>query len=149
MHSTLIQTFIPADSYPVADATPYFLSRIPAGFPSPADDYLEDGLDLNTYLIRRKASTFMFGVTGDSMIGAGILDGDKVVVDRSITAQHGHIVVAVVASEYTLKYLVKISGSIELHAANPKFKPAKFNEASDLQIWGVVIGVVRRYSARG
>ena len=83
------------------------------------------------------------------MIGAGILDGDKVVVDRSITAQHGHIVVAVVTGEYTLKYLANNSGGVELHAANPKFKPVKFNEASDLQIWGVVIGVVRRYSARG
>lgn len=93
---------------------PHISHRIAAGFPSPATDYVEEGLDLNAYLIQHKVSTFVFTVKGDSMIGAGILSGDKLVVDRSIEARHKQIVVAVINQEYTVKRLYKRAGVIEL-----------------------------------
>ena len=125
------------------------LHRISAGFPSPAADYADEGLDLNTYLVRNKPATFMFIVRGDSVIGAGIFDGDIVVVDRSVRAKHKDIVVAVVDAEYTIKRLYKFRGRVELHPENPKYQPITFTEDSTLEIWGVVVGVVRRYPAKG
>jgi DNA polymerase V len=121
------------------------LSRIRAGFPSPAADYTEDGLDLTTYLVRRPASSFFFGVVGDSMAGAGILDGDKVIVDRSLTACHRDIVVAEVADGYTLKRLILRDGRAELHPENPEFAALVPGEGEELRVWGVVTGLVRRY----
>lgn len=118
-----------------------------AGFPSPAGDYAEDGLDLNTYLIQNKPATFMFTVRGESMIVAGIHDGDKVVVDRALKPQHKDIVVAVVNGEYTIKRLFKYKGRIELCPENPDFPSITFSEGQELQIWGVVVGVVRRYAS--
>jgi DNA polymerase V len=120
--------------------------RISAGFPSPAGDYVEDGLDLNNYLIQNKPATFMFTVRGESMIVAGIHDGDKVVVDRALKAKHKDIVVAVVDGEYTIKRLYKYRERLELRPENPNYPPITFNEGSELQIWGIVVGVVRRYA---
>ena len=120
--------------------------KLSAGFPSPAGDYAENGLDLNGYLIKNKPATFMFTVKGDSMLGAGICDGDKVVVDKALKAKHKDIVVAVVDSEYTIKRLYQLRGRIELQAENPNYQAITFNEGSELQIWGVVVGVVRKYS---
>lgn len=148
-NQTLDQACQPVAAYAPRAETPYLLFPIPAGFPSPAADHIEEALDLNAYLIRRKSSTFLFGVSGDSMMGAGILDGDKIVVDRSIEPRHGHIVVGVVNSDYTVKRLIKKAGAIELHSANPKFPPLLFNDGAELQIWGVVVGCVRRYSVNG
>ena len=122
--------------------------RISAGFPSPAADYVEDGLDLNNYLIQNKPATFMFTVRGESMIVAGIHDGDKVVVDRALKAKHNDIVVAVVDGEYTIKRLYKYRGRIELRPENPDYQPITFTEGHELQIWGVVIGVVRKYTSK-
>ena len=93
--------------------------RLSAGFPSPAADYAEDGLDLNDYLVRRKSATYMFTVKGNSMIGASIEEGDKVVVDRSLRPRHNDIVVAVVEAEYTIKRLYKHRGRVELRPENP------------------------------
>ena len=121
--------------------------RISAGFPSPAGDYAEDGLDLNSYLVQNKPATFMFTVRGESMIGAGICDADKVVVDRALKAKHNDIVVAVVDGEYTIKRLYKYRGRIELRPENPEYQPITFSEGNELQIWGVVVGVVRRYAS--
>lgn len=123
--------------------------RLSAGFPSPAADYAEDGLDLNDYLVRRKSATYMFTVKGDSMIGASIEEDDKVVVDRSLRPRHNDIVVAVVDGEYTIKRLYKYRGRVELRAENPAYRPMVFQEGSELEIWGVVVGVVRRYPQRG
>ncbi len=125
-----------------------FNHRLSAGFPSPAADYSEDGLDLNTYLVRNKAATFMFTVKGDSMIDAHIAEGDKVVVDCSLRPAHGDIVVAVVAGDYTIKRLFKHRGRLELRPENPAYQPIVFQEGSELEVWGVVVGVVRRYSHR-
>jgi hypothetical protein len=94
-----------------------------AGFPSPAADYAEEGLDLNDYLIRNKPATFLFTVRGDSMIGASIEDGDQVIVDRALTPNSYDIVVAVVAGEYTLKRLRLFADRAELHAENRKLPP--------------------------
>jgi len=79
------------------------------------------------------------------MQGAGILDGDKVVVDRSVPARHGHIVIAVVDGEFTLKRLYQRHNRLELHPDNPAFPPIRLTEGKQLEIWGVVVGVVRRY----
>jgi len=122
--------------------------RISAGFPSPAGDYVEDGLDLNNYLVQNKPATFMFTVRGESMIVAGIHDGDKVVVDKALKAKHNDIVVAVVDGEYTIKRLYKYRGRIELRPENPDYQPITFTEGHELQIWGVVIGVVRKYTSK-
>lgn len=119
--------------------------RISAGFPSPAADYAEDGLDLNDYLVRNKPASFMFTVKGDSMMNAGIVEGDKVIVDRSINAKSKDIVVAVVNGEYTIKRLYKTDAKVELRPENPAYQPIVFKEGSELEIWGVVVGVVRRY----
>ena len=124
---------------------PLAAHRVPAGFPSPATDYLEDGLDLNAYLVQHPAATFLFSVQGHSMQGAGILDGDKVVVDRAVDARHGHIVVATVDGEFTLKRLYQRHNRVELHPENPAFPPIQFTGSTQLQIWGVVVGVGRRY----
>ena len=124
---------------------PQFVSRLSAGFPSPATDYMEDGLDLNTFLVRHKAATFAFAVKGNSMRDAGIVDGDKVLVDRSVTPRHGQIVVAVVNGDYTIKRLHSLAGCVELHAEHPDFLPRKFEDGEQLEVWGVVVGVIRRY----
>ncbi|MET3120020.1 DNA polymerase V [Undibacterium sp. GrIS 1.8] len=143
--ATLHQTPLAAASNPELAGVPLFVQKVPAGFPSPADDYVEETLDLNTYMIRHKASTFVFTVQGDSMIGAGIFDGDKVVVDRAIDPRHGHIVIAVINNDYTVKKLFKWRGVIELRAENPAYQPIRFSDTDELQIWGIVIGVLRRF----
>ncbi len=122
--------------------------QLKAGFPSPATDYVEETLDLNAYLIANQAATFVFQVKGESMTGAGIFEGDKVIVDRSINPLSGDIVVAVVGGEYTLKRLIQVAGRIELHPENPDFQPIVFKGDTELQIWGVVVGSIRRYHQR-
>lgn len=126
---------------------PLFVQAIPAGFPSPACDYTEEGLDLNAYLVKHKAASFFFEVEGDSMVGAGIFDGDKVLVDRSIEPKHGHIVVAVINNEYTLKRLYRYRGVLELRPENPAYPVIRLKDAEELQVWGVVIGSVRKFRA--
>lgn len=123
--------------------------RISAGFPSPAADYADEGLDLNTYLIRNKASTYFLMVRGLSVIEAGIFDGDIVAVDRSLQAMHKDLVVAIVDGEFTIKRLFQTNDRIELHPENSDFEPIKFTDGMELQIWGVVTGVVRRFAVRG
>lgn len=125
-------------------ATPMFVSRISAGFPSPATDYMEDGLDLNEYLVQHKAASFLFEVKGDSMRNAGIIDGDKVVVDRSIEPRHGKIVIAIVEGEFTIKRLYRRAGRIELRPENPAYPVIAIQPDAQLEIWGVVAAVVRR-----
>lgn len=123
---------------------PLYLSRISAGFPSPADDYVENALDLNAYLVRHPAATFMVRVSGDSMIGAGIEDGDILVVDRSEEAAHGRIVVAVLDGELTVKRLHDRRGVRMLVAENPKYPPLRLGPGQEVRIWGVVVGVARK-----
>jgi DNA polymerase V len=135
---------------PVGDAVdislPIFTSRVQAGFPSPADDHLEDTLDLNTHLIRHKESTFFVRSQGESMLGAGIHPGDILVVDKSLIAKSGKIVIAMVDGEFTVKRLNKYKGKITLKAENPEFKDIVINEGSELIIWGVVTSVIHQYA---
>ncbi|MGZ9712611.1 LexA family protein [Glaciimonas sp. GNP009] len=143
---SLAQYALAAVIAPEACPVPLFLIKIPAGFPSPAADYVEEGLDLNTYLVKHKAASFYFTVEGDSMTGAGILAGDRVLVDRSIEPKHGHIVVAVISNEFTLKRLYRRRGVVELRPENPAYKVIVVSDDDDLQIWGVVAGVVRKFA---
>jgi len=106
-------------------ALPYFEGRVPAGFPSPAEDYLEVPLDLAEYLVENKAATFMMRVTGDSMTEAGIQDGDLLVVDRSIKPVTGSIIVVAVNGEYTVKRLRRGADCVWLDPANPRFQPVR------------------------
>lgn len=127
-----------------AQLTPMYSHSISAGFPSPADDYIEDRLDLNELLINNKSATFFLRVKGDSMVNAGIQHGDIIVVDRSLQAGHRSIVVAVVDGELTVKRLITRSGSAELHAENPKYAPIRLQEGQELTIWGVVTSSVHQ-----
>ena len=126
-------------------ALPLFGSRISAGFPSPADDYVEDMLDLQKLLVEHPAATFYLRVTGDSMSGAGILSGDILVVDRALEPAHDAIVVASVDGELTVKRLYHRNGWVALVAENPAYAPIEIDEAMDMRIWGVVCGVVRKF----
>jgi DNA polymerase V len=98
--------------------------------------------------VQNKPATFLFTVKGDSMTGASIEEGDKVIVDRALNPKHNDIVVAVVDGEYTLKRLYKYKGRIELRAENTAYPPIEFKDGNELLVWGVVVGVVRRYSKR-
>jgi DNA polymerase V len=117
---------------------PVFSSKVQAGFPSPADDYIEGYLDLNSKFIRHPSSTFVLQATGDSMIEAGIFSGDWLLVDRSIEATDGRIVIAAVNGELTVKRLSSKQGTVQLLPANPKFKPIDISDGSEMVIWGVV-----------
>ncbi len=131
----------------VARALPLFLSRVPAGFPSPAVDYLEGELDLNELLIRNPSATFYVRLAGDSMIKAGLFDGDILVVDRAVKARHKHIVVAVLDGELTVKRLWSRGGVVELRPENPSYEPIRIADGQELTVWGVVIGCVRQFKA--
>ncbi|PWY56527.1 DNA polymerase V [Legionella qingyii] len=117
---------------------PVFASKIQAGFPSPADDYIEGYLDLNTKFIKHPSATFVLQATGDSMVDAGIFSGDWLLVDRSIEPSDGRIVIAAVNGELTVKRLSKTRGRVQLLPANPKFNPIDITEEDEMVIWGVV-----------
>ena len=125
-----------------AQALPLYLSRIKAGFPSPADDYLDKKLDLNEHLIKHPASTFFVKVKGDSMVGAGIHSGDILVVDRSIERKDKRIVVAVVNGDFTVKRIARKGHKLSLLAENDKYAPIEINDGMDFEIWGVVMHVI-------
>ena len=119
-----------------------YLSRIKAGFPSPAEDYLDKKLDLNEHLIKHPASTFFVKVKGDSMIGAGINSGDILIVDRSLEPKDKRIIVAVVNGDFTVKRLCKTKDKLLLIAENPKYAPIEIKDSMDFEVWGVVTNVI-------
>ena len=123
-------------------ALPIFLGRLPAGFPSPADDYLEGKLDLNRHLIKHPAATFFVRVTGDSMIGAGIHSGDLLVEDRSLEPADKNVVVAVLDGELTVKRLFKQNGVLRLLPENLNYQPIEIAAQQTIEIWGVVTSVI-------
>ena len=119
-----------------------------AGFPSPADDYSHDTLDFNRDLIRNPEATFYGKVEGDSMIEAGINDGDIAVIDRSVEPQDGDVVVGYINDEFTIKYLDlchRKDGYIELRPANKDFKPIRIDADDDFEVWGVVIWTIKKW----
>lgn len=119
--------------------------KVSAGFPSPAADHEERRLDINEYLIKNPVSTFFFPVEGDSMEGAQIFSGDVLVVDRSVKARHGSVVVAFVDGERLVKRLWNRGGRVALVAENPAYPPMEIREGSELVVWGVVVGKFRRF----
>lgn len=136
---------IPVAVDPAALPVPLLGRSVAAGFPSPADDYLDGEIDLSRLLIERPAATFLMRVAGESMSGAGILDGDYVVVDRSVEAQTGQVVVAALGGELTIKRLRRLkNGRAALQAENPEFPAFVIGEELPTEIWGVVVGVVRK-----
>ncbi len=125
---------------------PYLLSRISAGFPSPADDYIENNLSLSELLIRNHLSTFLMKTSGDSMMDVGINDGDILVVDRSIEPKNRDIVIAILEGNLTVKRLIfKMNGLIVLKSENTSYKDIKIPESADLEIWGVVTSVIHQF----
>ena len=125
-----------------AQNIPLFSTRVAAGFPSPADDYIEAKLDLNEHLIKHPAATFFVRVTGDSMIGAGIHENDILVVDRSLKPVNGKVVIAVINGELTVKRLSMVGGKVALQAENDRYPTIHIDEVMDFSIWGVVTNVI-------
>ncbi len=120
------------------------VGSVVAGFPSPAEQYVEPPLDINTYLIKRREATFLMHVDGDSMRDAAILDKDVIVVDRSLRPASGDIVVASVDGDFTVKYYRKDKDGVRLEPANPDFPVIRLKPGQQLQYFGKVIGVVRK-----
>ncbi len=119
-----------------------YRSCIPAGFPSPAQDYMEEEIDLQKLLIDHPLSTFLVRVKGDSMINANIPENALLVVDRSLKPHHNNIVVAVINGEFTVKRLLKKRSGIVLQAENPSYPPIIIAEGMDFMIWGVVTKII-------
>lgn len=150
-----VQALISARDYPGGAMLPHpsaspvklplFGHKVRAGFPSPADDYVEAWLDLNEHLIEHKEATFFVQASGDSMIGAGIQEGNLLVVDRALEAKHGDIVIAVIDGELTVKRLEKRRGKIRLIAENPAYAPIELKDGQELTVWGVVTSVIQRF----
>ncbi|MCB5228026.1 translesion error-prone DNA polymerase V autoproteolytic subunit [Alishewanella sp. 16-MA] len=126
---------------------PFFSSKVPAGFPSPAQDYIEQSIDLNQLCIHHPTATFFVRVSGDSMIEAGIFEDDVLVVDRAITAEHGDIVVASINGEFTVKRL-SCKMNLMLLPENPRYQPVHIKNADELQIFGVVTNAIRRFNRK-
>jgi DNA polymerase V len=122
---------------------PLYTYAVSAGFPSPADDYVDLKLDLNEYLIKRPSSTFLVRVRGESMIKAGIHNGDLLTVDRSITPTNGKIVIAVINGECTVKRIQYKNNILYLLPENDEYEPIVIKEFTDtLFVWGVVTNVI-------
>lgn len=123
-------------------ALPLSAGLVPAGFPSPADDYSSERIDLNELLIAHPAATFFVRVQGSSMTGAGIHDGDLLIVDRSVTPRPGSVVVALVDGGFTVKRLIRQGGQTFLVAENPDYSPLLVNDDEGFEVWGVVLHVI-------
>ena len=121
---------------------PLYASKVSAGFPSPADDYLEGELDLNEHLIAHPAATFFVRVSGDSMIGAGIHPEDILIVDRSLTPTSGRVVVVALDGELTVKRLKITPNGVQLVSENPNYPPTTLDDDRELHVWGVVTSVI-------
>lgn len=124
-------------------AVPAFLCCVPAGFPSPADDYLDNPLDFNELLITHPAATFAVRVAGNSMEGVGIFPGDIAIVDRAVTAVDGSIILGILDGEFTIKRYRMRRGACWLEAANPAFAPISVGEDRAFEVWGVVRHTIR------
>ncbi len=123
---------------------PLFESGVSAGFPSPADDYMDLPIDLNEFLIKHPAATFYVRVKGNSMEGAGIRNGDLLIVDRAEEPRNKSIVLGIIDGEFTVKRIKKKGSDLYLMPDNPEFKPIKINDNMDFQVWGVVTYVVHK-----
>ena len=123
---------------------PLYMTAIEAGFPSPAEDYIEGSLDLNQHLIKHPAATFFVRVSGESMINAGIFPGDILIVDRSLEAVDKKIVIAVINGDLTVKRLRIRSGNPFLEPENDQYSPIEITPDMAFEIWGVVTNVIHK-----
>lgn len=128
----------------VKRALPLLASYVPAGFASPADDFMDRTLDLNEHIVKHPSSTFYAKVSGDSMINAGIYEDDIIVVDRSLKPVHDKIILAVVNGEWTVKRLRYQNDQPYLFPENDKYKPLRITEEMGFVVWGVVIHVLHK-----
>lgn len=124
----------------------FYEEGVSAGFPSPAEDYVEKRLDLHDLVVEHPAATFFVKVVGDSMIGAGIHTGDILVVDRSLSAKSGKVIVALFNGEFTVKRFIKKGEEVTLCPENAHYPPIPIKEGDDFQIWGVVTYVLHKLS---
>lgn len=145
MHKEISLEIFSVDS-DTAFSLPYADGGIKAGFPSPAQDYISESIDLNRELVQHAECTFYARVDGDSMTDAGIHDGDIVVIDKSLEAKDGDYIAAYVDGDFTLKrFALDPSGKCAwLMPANPKYHPIKVTEDNDFMIWGVVTSIIRK-----
>jgi DNA polymerase V len=130
---------------PSALTRPLFLTWVAAGFPSPADDHLDRDLDLHELLIQHPAATYYVRLSGDSMLGAGLYDGDILIVDRSLEPKHTDIVIAVLNGELTVKRLFRRGDLVQLRPVNHRYPIITVTPDQELLIWGVVTGSIRQF----
>lgn len=123
---------------------PFLNTLLPAGFPSPAEDYIQNRLDLNQLLIKNQSTTFFARVSGTSMKGANIEDSDILIIDRSLKASNNSIVVAVVNAEFTVKRFIKKGKKAYLVPANDQYEEMELNEFLDFEVWGVVTYIIKK-----
>ena len=130
---------------------PLLARPVSAGFPSPADDFIEDEIDLQRLLVTNRPATFLFRVAGDSMVGKGMLDGDLAIVDRSLVPRNGDVVVVDVDGERSFKVWTRKGGTVGLAFANPRYPAFVLDPGATVEVWGVVANAIRqlRRAARG
>jgi DNA polymerase V len=124
---------------------PLFSNAVSAGFPSPADDYIENHLDLNKYLIQHPSSTFYIKVTGDSMVEANIYCGDILIIDRSIKIQNNDVALVILNGSFTVKRLKIIGERILLVPENEKYKTVEVSKEMDFEVWGKVVWSIHKH----
>ena len=117
---------------------------ISAGFPSPVDDFKETRISLDRELVKNKEATFYARVDGDSMIGAGLEDGDLLVIDKSLNPENGKIAICLVDGDFTVKRIKKEKGKFYLMPENKKYKPIELKEENELIVWGIVEYVIKK-----
>ena len=123
---------------------PFYQSNVPAGFPSPAEDFMDLDLNLQAYLVQHPSATFCVRVTGDSMQNAGIFSGDVMVVDRALEPKNNTIVLAVLDGEFTVKRIQKKGSQLFLKPENQTFNPIEITEEMDFKVWGVVTHIIHK-----
>ena len=133
-----------AADIPAGQTAPLYASDVEAGFPSPAEDYVEQELNLHDYAVRHKAATFFVRAHGSSMVNAGIFDGDLLVVDRLETAEDGRVVIAALDGELTVKRLVRKDGKTWLAPENPNYPRFEITDHEYVHVWGVVTYVLHK-----
>lgn len=136
-----VQDFVENKGYEI----PLYLCAVSAGYPSAADDHVAENIDLNKYLVKHPTATFLVRVVGDSMVNAGINQSDVLVVDRSIEARSGRIVVAAINGELTVKRLSKTNEGVYLLPENDNYEPIKIEEGNENIVWGVVTNVIHKF----
>lgn len=141
MGKTALQIF----SYQKSNAVlPFYYNHIPAGFPSPADDFIDVKLDLNEYLVKNPVATFFVRVSGDAMKNVGIFPGDILIVDRSVDPLNGSLIVAVVNGELMVRCYHRLQNTVQLTSANQHYHTITITEDMEFQVWGVVTYVIHK-----